>query len=161
MQKIFAANWKMYKTRAQAAQSAGELASALGNMPAGQDVVVFAPFTCISAVADAFNGIAALSAGGQNCYPAEEGAFTGARKGGKAGMFELAHRGTLFLDEISEMSLATQVRLLRTLRPGPAAVAPDRARPPRSRSLGPCSGQQVCRSPSALSPKSDLRPRRH
>ena len=77
MQKIFAANWKMYKTRAQAAQSAGELASALGNMPAGQDVVVFAPFTCISAVADAFNGIAALSAGGQNCYPAEEGAFTG------------------------------------------------------------------------------------
>lgn len=46
----------------------------------------------------------------------EEGAFTGARKGGKAGMFELAHRGTLFLDEISEMSLATQVRLLRTLQ---------------------------------------------
>ena len=46
----------------------------------------------------------------------EEGAFTGARKGGKPGMFELAHRGTLFLDEISEMSLATQVRLLRTLQ---------------------------------------------
>lgn len=46
----------------------------------------------------------------------DEGAFTGARKGGKAGMFELAHRGTLFLDEISEMSLATQVRLLRTLQ---------------------------------------------
>lgn len=46
----------------------------------------------------------------------DEGAFTGARKGGKAGMFELAHRGTLFLDEISEMSLTTQVRLLRTLQ---------------------------------------------
>lgn len=46
----------------------------------------------------------------------DEGAFTGARKGGKPGMFEMAHRGTLFLDEISEMSLATQVRLLRTLQ---------------------------------------------
>ena len=44
------------------------------------------------------------------------GAFTGADPKGKPGMFELAHRGTLFLDEISEMSLATQVRLLRTLQ---------------------------------------------
>ena len=77
MQKIFAANWKMYKTRAQAAQSASDLAKGLGHMPAGQDVVVFAPFTSINCVADAFKGIAALSAGAQNCYPAEEGAFTG------------------------------------------------------------------------------------
>lgn len=77
MQKIFAANWKMYKTRAQAAQSASDLAKGLVHMPAGQDVVVFAPFTSISCVADAFKGVAALSAGGQNCYPAEEGAFTG------------------------------------------------------------------------------------
>ena len=56
MQKIFAANWKMYKTRAQAAQSASDLAKGLGHMPAGQDVVVFAPFTSISCVADAFKG---------------------------------------------------------------------------------------------------------
>ena len=77
MQKIFAANWKMYKTRAQASQSAGELAKGLGQLPAGHEVVVFAPFTSISCVADAFNGKPALSAGGQNCYPAEEGAFTG------------------------------------------------------------------------------------
>ena len=46
----------------------------------------------------------------------EEGAFTGARKGGKPGMFGLALPWTLFLDEISEMSLATQERLLRTLQ---------------------------------------------
>ena len=77
MQKIFAANWKMYKTRAQATQSATDLAKGLEHIPAGRDVVVFSPFTSISCVAEAFKGVAALSAGGQNCYPAEEGAFTG------------------------------------------------------------------------------------
>lgn len=46
----------------------------------------------------------------------EEGAFTGARKGGKAGLIEVAHRGTLFLDEIGEMPLALQSRLLRVLQ---------------------------------------------
>lgn len=46
----------------------------------------------------------------------EEGAFTGARKGGKLGFFELAHKGTLFLDEISEMSTTLQKRLLRVLQ---------------------------------------------
>ena len=44
-----------------------------------------------------------------------EGAFTGALRQGKAGMFELAHKGTIFLDEISEMSYALQGRLLRVL----------------------------------------------
>lgn len=46
----------------------------------------------------------------------EEGAFTGARKGGKKGLFELAHRGTLFLDEIGELSLSLQASLLRVLQ---------------------------------------------
>jgi PAS domain S-box-containing protein len=45
-----------------------------------------------------------------------EGAFTGARRGGKAGLFELAHGGTLFLDEVSEIPLALQGRLLRVLQ---------------------------------------------
>ena len=45
----------------------------------------------------------------------EEGAFTGSRKGGKLGVFELAHNGTIFLDEIGEISLAMQSRLLRVL----------------------------------------------
>ena len=44
-----------------------------------------------------------------------EGAFTGAKKGGKAGLFELAHEGTIFLDEIGETSLEMQARLLRVL----------------------------------------------
>ena len=42
----------------------------------------------------------------------EEGAFTGARKGGSPGKFELAHGGTIFLDEIGEMSMAMQSKLL-------------------------------------------------
>lgn len=45
-----------------------------------------------------------------------EGAFTGARKGGKIGLIELAHGGTLFLDEIGEMPLDIQGRLLRVLQ---------------------------------------------
>ncbi|MDR7316916.1 sigma 54-interacting transcriptional regulator [Brevibacillus nitrificans] len=46
----------------------------------------------------------------------EEGAFTGARKGGKPGKVELAHGGTLFLDEIGDMPLDMQVKLLRVLQ---------------------------------------------
>ena len=46
----------------------------------------------------------------------EEGAFTGARKGGKEGLFELADQGTLFLDEIGELPLSLQVKLLNFLQ---------------------------------------------
>ena len=46
----------------------------------------------------------------------EEGAFSGASKGGKRGLFELAHKGTIFLDEINSMPLELQSVLLRTLQ---------------------------------------------
>ncbi len=46
----------------------------------------------------------------------EEGAFTGARRGGKPGKFELADGGTVFLDEIGDMSLSLQAKLLRVLQ---------------------------------------------
>ncbi|MGE5483800.1 MAG: sigma 54-interacting transcriptional regulator [Ignavibacteriales bacterium] len=46
----------------------------------------------------------------------EEGAFTGARKGGKPGMFELAHAGTIFLDEIGAIPARLQMSLLRVLQ---------------------------------------------
>ncbi len=46
----------------------------------------------------------------------EEGAFTGAKRGGKPGKFEMAQGGALFLDEIGDMPLAMQVKLLRVLQ---------------------------------------------
>ena len=46
----------------------------------------------------------------------EDGAFTGARKGGKKGLFEAADGGTLFLDELGDAPLSTQIKLLRVLQ---------------------------------------------
>ncbi len=46
----------------------------------------------------------------------EEGAFTGAKKGGRPGLLEIAHKGTLFLDEVEGMSPLLQVKLLRVLQ---------------------------------------------
>jgi len=46
----------------------------------------------------------------------EEGAFTGAKKGGMPGLFEQAHGGTIFLDEIGDAPLSFQIRLLRVLQ---------------------------------------------
>lgn len=46
----------------------------------------------------------------------EEGAFTGAKRGGKPGLFELADRGTLFLDEVAEMPTYIQAKLLKVLQ---------------------------------------------
>lgn len=48
----------------------------------------------------------------------EEGAFTGAKKGGRAGLFEQAHGGTIFLDEVGDISPKMQARLLRVLQEG-------------------------------------------
>lgn len=47
-----------------------------------------------------------------------EGAFTGAKRGGKMGLFEAANGGTLFLDEISEMDIGLQAKLLRVIQEG-------------------------------------------
>jgi transcriptional regulator with PAS, ATPase and Fis domain len=46
----------------------------------------------------------------------EEGSFTGAKKGGKIGKFEIANGGTIFLDEIGDMQLHMQTKLLRVLQ---------------------------------------------
>jgi len=45
-----------------------------------------------------------------------DGSFTGARKGGQAGKFEVANGGTVFLDEIGDMSLSVQAKLLRVIQ---------------------------------------------
>lgn len=52
---------------------------------------------------------------GAELFGYEGGAFTGAKKGGNIGKFELAHKGTIFLDEIGEMPLEMQIVLLRVL----------------------------------------------
>ncbi len=46
----------------------------------------------------------------------EEGSFTGAKKGGKLGLFEFAHKGSIFLDEVEGMSPALQIKLLRVIQ---------------------------------------------
>lgn len=48
----------------------------------------------------------------------EEGAFTGAKKGGKKGKFEIADKGTLFIDEVNQMPMSLQPKLLRALQEG-------------------------------------------
>jgi len=53
---------------------------------------------------------------GSELFGYAEGAFTGAKRGGKPGKFELASGGTLFLDEIGDMPLEQQVALLRVLQ---------------------------------------------
>ncbi len=45
-----------------------------------------------------------------------EGAFTSAKKGGKQGLIEMAHKGTLFLDEIGELSMRLQSKLLHVIQ---------------------------------------------
>ena len=77
MQLLMAANWKMYKTRAQAAATLSELVSRLRAVPEDREVAVFAPFTALSACAQVLSGAALPALGGQNCYPADEGAYTG------------------------------------------------------------------------------------
>lgn len=71
------------------------------------------------------NGFVAINCGAiaknlieSELFGYDDGAFTGAKKGGHPGKFELANGGTLFLDEIGEMSLDMQVNLLRVLQEG-------------------------------------------
>lgn len=76
MQKIMAANWKMFKTRTEAARTAREMRAALADMN-DRGVIIFAPFTAIAQVANALEGASQIATGAQNVYPATDGAFTG------------------------------------------------------------------------------------
>ena len=77
MKLLMAANWKMYKNQKEAAATIADLATRLGSMPGDREVAVFAPFTTLAATSAALAGKAGIRLGGQNCYPAAEGAFTG------------------------------------------------------------------------------------
>jgi len=78
MKKLMAANWKMYKFAGEAAATAAELAGRLsGRLPEDREVLVIPPFTALAAVTGALAGQPGFSLGGQNFYPAKQGAFTG------------------------------------------------------------------------------------
>lgn len=78
--------------------------------------------------ARAFNNFVKVNAAGiaeslveSELFGYEEGAFTGAKKGGKKGKFELADEGTLFIDEVNQMPLSVQPKLLRAVQEGEIA----------------------------------------
>lgn len=78
MHKLIAANWKMHKTRPEAAKEAARLAQALATgAPSDRIMIVFPPYTDIAIVSDAFSGVPQVATGGQNFYPAEQGPYTG------------------------------------------------------------------------------------
>ena len=77
MKKLMAANWKMYKTRAEAAAMLLEFKKLVQNLPADREALVFVPFTALSAAREALEGSNKVALGGQDLYPAKEGAFTG------------------------------------------------------------------------------------
>ena len=78
MKKLMAANWKMYKTGAEAVATVNEMAEILkGAAPEGREIAVFVPFTALEAASAAMKSIEGASTGAENVYPASEGAFTG------------------------------------------------------------------------------------
>jgi triosephosphate isomerase len=78
MKKLMAANWKMYKTRADAVETARSLVELLaGRLPDDREVLITAPFTSLFAVADEIVSAPGVFLGAQNFYPAPQGAFTG------------------------------------------------------------------------------------
>ena len=78
MKKLMAANWKMYKLRGEAGQTAAELVAALaGKLPADREVLVIPPFTVLGITGEALVGQAGFALGAQNFYPSGQGAFTG------------------------------------------------------------------------------------
>ncbi|QGY41206.1 triose-phosphate isomerase [Pseudodesulfovibrio cashew] len=78
MKKLMAANWKMFKTWDEACATARELIEFVAdNLPEDREVLVFPPFTAVKGVAEIFKAAEGFSAGGQDYYIKEEGAFTG------------------------------------------------------------------------------------
>jgi triosephosphate isomerase len=78
MVKLFAANWKMHKTQAEAQQTAEALIRLTGaGLPSDREVLLIPPFTALAATAAGLGGASRFSIGAQNFYPATHGAFTG------------------------------------------------------------------------------------
>ena len=77
MKKLMAANWKMYKTRSEARDTASGLLKLVGDPTVDREVLLIPPFTALTAVSEVLSGRAGYHLGAQNFYPENEGAFTG------------------------------------------------------------------------------------
>ncbi|MFP5238510.1 MAG: triose-phosphate isomerase [Acidobacteriota bacterium] len=78
MKKLMAANWKMYKLREEAKDTAEALVKAVkDSMPEDREVLIIPPFTALRSVRKAIKKAPGFALGGQNFYPAMQGAFTG------------------------------------------------------------------------------------
>lgn len=77
MKKLMAANWKMFKTMAEANETATELVKLVGEVPEDREVLIIPPFTALGAVGEALSHGGGFHLGAQNFYPELEGAFTG------------------------------------------------------------------------------------
>ncbi len=118
---IVGSNPQFLNTQYHAKRSAGTRSNILllGESGVGKDVLAQAihnesprrngPFIAINCAALPRELIAS------ELFGYEEGAFTGAKRGGNLGKFELAHQGTIFLDEIGDMPLDSQAMLLRVI----------------------------------------------
>ena len=91
-----------------------------GNSGSGKELIAQAIHNASNRKNEAFVAInfAALSStlSEAELFGYVDGAFTGAKRGGKKGLFELAHRGTIFLDEIGDCSLDIQKKILRVIQ---------------------------------------------
>jgi triosephosphate isomerase len=74
--KIFAGNWKMYNTKAQAETLTQGILDGIKTVPDGREIIIFPPFTLVDRVSSLCAG-SAVSTGAQNMYFEDEGAFTG------------------------------------------------------------------------------------
>lgn len=78
MKKLMAANWKMFKTHEDGVTTARELVKLVsGRIPGDREVLVIPPFTLLHGVGGELFDQADISLGGENFYPADQGAFTG------------------------------------------------------------------------------------
>ena len=122
LQNIISCNDEMEKMKKRAIRAGKSRANVLvtGESGVGKELVVHgihlesqrrdSPFISVNCAAIPENLLES------ELFGYEEGAFTGAKKGGKVGKIELAHTGTLFLDEIGDMPLAMQAKMLRVLQ---------------------------------------------
>ncbi|WP_243367445.1 triose-phosphate isomerase [Fundidesulfovibrio soli] len=78
MKKLMAANWKMYKLRHEAGDTAEALVKAVkDSMPQDREVLILPPFTALRSVRKAIKKAPGFALGGQNFFPSMQGAFTG------------------------------------------------------------------------------------